>query len=343
MVTDIVSNWVDDYVRWANENLQLMEAAYQWYLRGGSWPKIEELKRDIWSTQGKRVDLDAIISARPSPPGRPRWPAYETFTLSVRDLSFLEVATPLTSLVVRATELAVEVYGERGMELKVTRDHMHPEGLTAGKRALLDRLPEIVLAENPSPFSGGNSGPEWSLVVNSASVLRFVDVSDLSGYLAAQENYFRELVSQSRGKKRTSARGPLKTFVVMPFGETWSNDVFEAVARCVAAVEPTIDVVRADLIRFPGKITEQIVDAIAAADFIIADVTESNPNVFWELGYAHAVGRPTVLLTQDIAGAPFDLKDHRMVIYSYPLTSSDEQSIAEHIAGAIELTDRVAE
>ena len=115
--------------------------------------------------------------------------------------------------------------------------------------------------------------------------------------------------------------------------------VFEAIERCVAAVDPSILVVRADKIRAPGKITEQIVDAITSADFVIADVTDLNPNVFWELGYAHAVGRPTVLLTQDVSGAPFDLKDHRMVIYSLPLPGADEQLITEHIAGAIALLD----
>src|ERR1019366_1146451 len=180
VATDTVSQWAADYRAWADEHLRLLESVYQWYLRKGSWPKIEELTREIWSSEHRRVRLDEILEGRPSPPGRPRWPAYETFTLTVRDLAQLEAAGHLTDLVVPAPRLAVQVYGEPGLELQVRREYMERERITPGQRNLLDRLPGLIFGENPSPFAGGNTGENWLLTVNEASVLRFADVNDLA-------------------------------------------------------------------------------------------------------------------------------------------------------------------
>ena len=49
-----------------------------------------------------------------------------------------------------------------------------------------------------------------------------------------------------------------------------------------------------------------IMAGISDSDIIIADLTASNPNVFYELGIAHAVGKPVVLLTQSIEDVPFE-------------------------------------
>jgi hypothetical protein len=54
---------------------------------------------------------------------------------------------------------------------------------------------------------------------------------------------------------------------------------------------------------------------ISAADFIVADMTGRNPNVFYEVGYAHAKDKTCVLLTRDALDIPFDLKHHRHIIY----------------------------
>jgi nucleoside 2-deoxyribosyltransferase len=51
------------------------------------------------------------------------------------------------------------------------------------------------------------------------------------------------------------------------------------------------------------------------ADLIVADLTGRNPNVFYELGYAHALGKRTLLLTQKIDDVPFDLRHRQLVEY----------------------------
>ena len=63
-------------------------------------------------------------------------------------------------------------------------------------------------------------------------------------------------------------------------------------------------------------ILQRIYDQIETADIIIADMTGRNPNVFYEVGYAHAKGKLCVLLTKNANDIPFDLKHHRHIVYS---------------------------
>jgi hypothetical protein len=98
--------------------------------------------------------------------------------------------------------------------------------------------------------------------------------------------------------------------------------------------DPEFDAVYTDLIRVPltaaGYMVERaddvdarqnvlvdVVRGIADADLIIADLTSLNPNVFYELGLAHAMGVPTVLIAQQDAAEdiPFDLRQYRTEFY----------------------------
>ncbi len=65
----------------------------------------------------------------------------------------------------------------------------------------------------------------------------------------------------------------------------------------------------------PGSITAQIARDIADADVVIAEVTPTNGNVFFEVGYAMAVGKPVVLLAKEGRRLPFDLKVDRCIYY----------------------------
>ncbi len=88
---------------------------------------------------------------------------------------------------------------------------------------------------------------------------------------------------------------------------------------------------RADEIVGPGKITDQIIQAIREADIIIADISDNNPNVMYELGLAHTMSKPAIIISQDVHNSPFDVKDFRMILYNrsrlvkdlrHPLVSS---------------------
>jgi hypothetical protein len=81
---------------------------------------------------------------------------------------------------------------------------------------------------------------------------------------------------------------------------------------------------RADSELNQQNILRDIVRGIAGADLIVADLTALNPNVFYELGIAHALGIPTILLTQNLDELPFDLRAYRANQYSTHFTEAPE-------------------
>lgn len=60
---------------------------------------------------------------------------------------------------------------------------------------------------------------------------------------------------------------------------------------------------------------DRIFTQISKADVIVADMTGRNPNVFYEVGYAHALDKFVLLLTQDSDDIPFDLKHRQHTVY----------------------------
>ncbi len=66
---------------------------------------------------------------------------------------------------------------------------------------------------------------------------------------------------------------------------------------------------------FDGRILDRIYNQIAHAHTIIADMSGKTPNVYYETGYAHALGKRVIPLARDIADIPFDLKDYPHIVY----------------------------
>jgi hypothetical protein len=110
-------------------------------------------------------------------------------------------------------------------------------------------------------------------------------------------------------------------FVMMPFDESF-NALFRLIERC--CTEEGLTCIRADSDARPGKITSKIYDLIANAGIIIADMTGRNPNVFYELGLAHAVTDNVILLTQDREDVPFDLRDFIHIEYRNTLDGAEK-------------------
>jgi hypothetical protein len=86
-----------------------------------------------------------------------------------------------------------------------------------------------------------------------------------------------------------------------------------------------INVIRADEVAQPGKITRQIMELLINADICIADLTNLNPNVLYELGIRQAMLRPYILIASRGTKLPFDLQDYRTIFYDL----SDIDSISK--------------
>ena len=109
------------------------------------------------------------------------------------------------------------------------------------------------------------------------------------------------------------ARGDVRCFIVMPFSLEWSNDVHQTLAAAckVASVTP----VRGDDVFTPTDILVDIWQSINGADFVIADITGRNPNVLYELGVAHTLAKPVLIISRHAADIPIDLSTRRIILY----------------------------
>lgn len=103
-------------------------------------------------------------------------------------------------------------------------------------------------------------------------------------------------------------------FVIMPFSKTFEK-IYELGLKPALISESWV-CNRADKIFQSREIMTLVWEEILRSDLIIADLTGRNANVFYELGYAHALEKRTILLTQNINDVPFDLQHRRLVEYS---------------------------
>jgi len=108
---------------------------------------------------------------------------------------------------------------------------------------------------------------------------------------------------------------PNHCFYLCPFSEPFNSIYSDHIIKLLDSEKFTVQ--RADEIFGIQPIIEDIWEGINSASIIIADVTGRNPNVMYEIGMAHTVGKPVVIITQNIEDVPFDLKHYRCIIYQY--------------------------
>ena len=107
----------------------------------------------------------------------------------------------------------------------------------------------------------------------------------------------------------------LFAFVLMPFEKEFGDTYFLGIKNTIENAGMIAERVDEQVFHREG-ILERIYNQIEAADLIVADMTGRNPNVFYEVGYAHAKDKLCVLLTKDAKDIPFDLKHQRHIIYT---------------------------
>jgi hypothetical protein len=105
-------------------------------------------------------------------------------------------------------------------------------------------------------------------------------------------------------------------FVIMPFAEDF-DDVYGAIRQAVGSATSTDSgrCFRLDDAKPAGRITNRLIDELNSASFCVADITGTKPNVMWELGYVMALGKPTIVITQDLSNLPFDIQDVQTIEY----------------------------
>lgn len=106
--------------------------------------------------------------------------------------------------------------------------------------------------------------------------------------------------------------------VMMPFDYTHypnpeSDPVYQAIKKASEAVG--YESKRVDEIKGPGRITDDILRLISASPIVVAVLTGANPNVYYEMGLAHARGKIVIPIIEKSEGLPFDISGFRTIFY----------------------------
>jgi len=102
-------------------------------------------------------------------------------------------------------------------------------------------------------------------------------------------------------------------FVLMPFMGTFDDEYKLAIKPACEAAGAYAE--RVDEQVFQDSIVARIYNQISKADLIVAEVTGRSLNVLYETGYAHALGRPVILLARNASDIPFDARYYPHVVY----------------------------
>lgn len=120
-------------------------------------------------------------------------------------------------------------------------------------------------------------------------------------------------------------------FVLMPFKPSFDRLYREQIKPAVEA--SGFRCIRADDIFSPTPILEDIWIHILKSRVVIADGSGRNPNVFYEIGISHTVGRSVIVITQDKTDIPFDIAQFRYFVYSDNAQGWD--TLRKNIASAL--------
>ena len=128
-------------------------------------------------------------------------------------------------------------------------------------------------------------------------------------------NYMATIYPKEFFKKKDNRIRRASCFVLMPFSEKF-KEVYDTIKETLQLEALNIECNRADDFHEP-HIIETILNGIARAEFIIADLTESNSNVFYELGLANCIKDidKIVIMTQSMNFVPFD-SDNFVVLFT---------------------------
>ena len=126
-------------------------------------------------------------------------------------------------------------------------------------------------------------------------------------------------------------------FVIAPIGDPESDTRKRSDQVLKHVISPAVQEcgykpIRADQISEPGMITSQVIQRIVDDDFVVADLTERNPNVFYELAIRHAIRKPLVQLIKKGEQIPFDVAGARTVHVDHHDLDSVEEAKREIVS-----------
>lgn len=125
-----------------------------------------------------------------------------------------------------------------------------------------------------------------------------------------------------------------QVFVLTPFNDNYRDSFIFIREVCLKL---NLKCIRGDEDYIPNEIFPSIIKQILKSRLVIANITGRNPNVMYELGVAHALGKTTIIIAQDFTDIPFDLNNKRIILYKTELDLQRklEQSITDMLINRV--------
>jgi hypothetical protein len=139
-------------------------------------------------------------------------------------------------------------------------------------------------------------------------------------------------------RKFDVAPQPPMAFVIMQFSTPY-NELFSEVIRPICDHEFGLRALRADDTFGPGLIIADVIRQIDESKLVIAEISPVNANVYYEVGYAHARGKPTILIAdRSIDKLPFDVSPFRTLFYDNTIDGKRrvEEGLRRHLSAVLD-------
>ena len=156
-------------------------------------------------------------------------------------------------------------------------------------------------------------------------------------YIEQNENFC--IAISKKLKELEKKKEKKKCLVIMPCSDTSSCDRKEWLAIFEEFIKPAVEesgfnyqCIRANPVH--GRINESVIDELNRSELVIADLTDKNPHVFYELGIRHGLRDKTILISQKVNDIPADFRDYIHVIYGWR-NREDSKKFNELIHAAI--------
>ncbi len=222
--------------------------------------------------------------------------------------------------------------GSEGQHLKKQIGEMRPR---AKKLFVEFGLEDRGISEHPPPIAAGRAPvigyPLLDLITSDTLRSHYYDPANASDEIvldltldAVNECIGHLKMSQPEGnhasmnrarKARSTGTGEGLVFIAMPMtsDDPQLEDIHEAIKG--AASDAGLVAERVDDQISNEKITDRIVEAITEAEYVVADLSQAKPNVYWEAGYAHGLGKTPIYIAREGTNLEFDVKDYPVIFY----------------------------
>lgn len=341
----------------------VVQATYDIFRETGRWPTVDAIDR----LADERWGIDGFEVLRSLPP--------EAVLVDARHLrEDQEVKLPVGAIAEcenSASDLELFVHAVRWLaekersfrptsqhsaeQIQVTSEQFSADLATEGIRVDAVGLRKVYILTSIENLTWGGSfdidgeSGKWMIHLR-RNIRPYRRVDSLAEYLETRQRVAVAAENEARRRYESPPAVDVEpsnsaedrrryVFIAMPFQTSWSRAVHACIARACQSLDAeglALHWQRADEIARPGRITEQIVDAITACDAMVADLSGMNANVIYELGYAHANSTPVVLLNQDPDASPFDLRDMRQIPYSVDRLDDCLAQLILHLRAALD-------